>query len=670
MIIRKYAGRKMFSALIVAVMVMTLMSTCFILNAGAVNSGVNVGSYGTDKNSVFPLALQQGEVWTGKIVTDSAQPFGDGAKGRFGIKLLALGGAIDGDMPIIETGAQTKMESETELDGLVISDTYDSNYAFIFDNDKIPFYINGDLDQKFSAELQLDGTYTTDGEGWSVVFDPTGTNSTVRFKIDGWALELLGLSESFGIRSLEFGLLLKDTAASPTTYRTNLDDSCIAEFRAIQNNPHYWSNTTETRYTNTDSIFNWEKLDVSQNSASFGAGPFDISLLYQIGIGIETEEEPYLFTKSDSEIFYVSESNGSGWERLWKIGIKSGVYYKNGDLLKVPATSEVPSGYGILEHIWPPEGYDPADESVIPPKLFHQTSPMYGQLQKGELIVPDNAKFIVNTLPTGAGTKVSVTIVDTDQTFEGSIAAADYTSPAAWTFYDGSTQITLVDEYTLSVVSDTGHWNYTTDESYVKQTHDAYGYVTLTVPYNPPVIATSTLSVNKNVTGVNPSASEKFAITVVFTPGDAPNNNQVGGITASNGVINDNGKFKLNLAAADGAVTFSNIPVGTKYAITEAITDTQKADNWSGPAAAITGTVDADGVSEAVVNDKAGVQGTFDVSPSPSPSPSSAVLAEKDTDLLPTTGGISYSTLLGIFGFAIIAIGGTAFTIFRKKFLS
>lgn len=41
-----------------------------------------------------------------------------------------------------------------------------------------------------------------------------------------------------------------------------------------------------------------------------------------------------------------------------------------------------------------------------------------------------------------------------------------------------------------------------------------------------------------------------------------------------------------------------------------------------------------------------------------------------DSDVLPQTDGISNSTLLGVFGLALIAIGGTTFVIYRKKFLS
>lgn len=44
--------------------------------------------------------------------------------------------------------------------------------------------------------------------------------------------------------------------------------------------------------------------------------------------------------------------------------------------------------------------------------------------------------------------------------------------------------------------------------------------------------------------------------------------------------------------------------------------------------------------------------------------------AAGDSDVLPQTGGISTSTLVGIAGLALVAVGATGFVIFRKKFLS
>jgi LPXTG-motif cell wall-anchored protein len=54
----------------------------------------------------------------------------------------------------------------------------------------------------------------------------------------------------------------------------------------------------------------------------------------------------------------------------------------------------------------------------------------------------------------------------------------------------------------------------------------------------------------------------------------------------------------------------------------------------------------------------AGAEGTSGV-------PDTGILG--DVDNLPQTGGISLSTLIGLLGLAMIAAGGTVFTILRKK---
>jgi LPXTG-motif cell wall-anchored protein len=120
-----------------------------------------------------------------------------------------------------------------------------------------------------------------------------------------------------------------------------------------------------------------------------------------------------------------------------------------------------------------------------------------------------------------------------------------------------------------------------------------------------------------------------------------------------------NGVYTFALSANDTPVTFSNIPLGTAFNVTELLAEDQRANGWSGPGST-SGTVTASTPMTLTFNNvyDAGVEGTFDV-------PDTGVLG--DEDKLPQTGGISPSTLIGLLGLAFIAAGGTIFTIFKKK---
>ncbi len=181
-------------------------------------------------------------------------------------------------------------------------------------------------------------------------------------------------------------------------------------------------------------------------------------------------------------------------------------------------------------------------------------------------------------------------------------------------------------------------------------------------PTPTPVINNGTLSVAKNVTGDGASTTEKFDITVTFAPG-APDFWNVNGISAPAGATGGgNGTYKLSLSAADGPVTFTNIPVGTIYTVTETIKNNQENDGWAaGTSSGTSGTISAAGASATVMNvftqpgEVAGASDKPDVG------------VAGDSDSLPQTGGISFATLLGFLGLALIAAGGTTILIFRKR---
>lgn len=184
--------------------------------------------------------------------------------------------------------------------------------------------------------------------------------------------------------------------------------------------------------------------------------------------------------------------------------------------------------------------------------------------------------------------------------------------------------------------------------------------VTITNRYNPPEypINYGTLSVTKAVTGADISTSEEFEFTVTFTPGSS-------GIVAPAGATGGSGTYTIYLSADDGTVTFSNIPVGTDYMVTETISPGQEADGWKIHSQdATSGTIAISGSAAVVTNTVAGVAGASDNSGN-TEEPEAGVA--DDVDTLPKTGGIASSTLLMFLGLTLVAIGGTALLIMRKK---
>jgi LPXTG-motif cell wall-anchored protein len=208
--------------------------------------------------------------------------------------------------------------------------------------------------------------------------------------------------------------------------------------------------------------------------------------------------------------------------------------------------------------------------------------------------------------------------------------------PANWSNVSGNTGSAEADEIGL-------HGENPSDSVTIANRYDI----------TPPPPSYGTLTVAKLVTGANASATEKFEFTVKFTP-------NASGIVAPAGATGGgNGNYKISLSASDGAVTFSNIPEGTAYTVTEDIKGNQMNAGWIQDTESGTeGTITAAGAAATITNTIGGVAGTSD-------EPEKGVAG--DSDILPQTGGIAASTLLGIFGLALIAIGGTAFTIFKKK---
>jgi LPXTG-motif cell wall-anchored protein len=187
------------------------------------------------------------------------------------------------------------------------------------------------------------------------------------------------------------------------------------------------------------------------------------------------------------------------------------------------------------------------------------------------------------------------------------------------------------------------------------------------VPPPPPVVInTASLTITKTVSGdVADAPADSFEFTVTFTPG-APDFWNVLGISAPAGATGSNGTYTFSLSAGQ-SIAFSNIPVGTTYSVVET---TVLADGWTaGTATGATGSIGATGAA-ATIDNVYTVQEVAGASDEPSDAGTASDnggAVAGDVDVLPQTGGISSSTLLGIFGLALIAIGGTAFTILRKK---
>jgi len=160
------------------------------------------------------------------------------------------------------------------------------------------------------------------------------------------------------------------------------------------------------------------------------------------------------------------------------------------------------------------------------------------------------------------------------------------------------------------------------------------------------------LIVTKNVTGDGASTIEKFDITVQFTGSD------LSGIKCNGGTLSD-GKYTLSLANGESA-TFTKIPLGAEYTVTETLTDDQKDAGWTGPDSSSTGKITGTsrvGVVIENIFEESGVLGDIDVDngdqPVVQPEEESGVLG--DIDVLPDTGGMATATIIGILGIVLIA---------------
>ncbi len=183
-------------------------------------------------------------------------------------------------------------------------------------------------------------------------------------------------------------------------------------------------------------------------------------------------------------------------------------------------------------------------------------------------------------------------------------------------------------------------------------------------PTPPVTIDYGALTVDKTVsssdTTVTASGTEKFAFTVTFTA----NPYNVLGVSNDAGLTGSNGVYTFTLSANDTPVTFSNIPAGTTYTVSEAILTTQT--GWAeGASTGKTGTISTTVSAAEIAN--VFTPAVLGISDKENSQEDSGQGVAGETDKLPQTGGISPSTLLGILGLALVASGGTAFTILKKK---
>lgn len=624
--VSKNSKNRLFAIVIVVVMVVTLMSAALVLNAGAINPNMLVSSHGTEDNSVLPTTLQPGQVWTGKIVTDPDTDFGDGSNGQFGVTLVAVGGSFGEGYLITEKG-------------LTITDTFDEDYDFIISGTSMTFYLEGVTPQ--TADMSS-GTFTyTSPSNEVIVFDRT--TRTITYTIPATALKTVTANDSIltdaTLNTLKYGLVLKDSATTATTYKTN-PPYCTNTFTATMYNPYYHTPSESVTYINEPASKGW--IDYN---------PF-IAIRYE-----------YIKDAPDGPIFQVKWMNLDdkywftypgmiGYNDVAETGTTTYLtWIKNGEYT-------MSDGQKYMFFTSPNDDYFISLDAATGLIKILGTAKQWGTI---DAVI----RFTINTLPTGPDTFASISAGS--NTYNGDVKSSFFDSDH-WSFTtDDGTIVSLLNATTLTVEKP-GEWiDGRSISGTVDQTLYAYGYVTLTAPYTPPVIPTSSLTVSKSVTGEGASTSEKFAITVTFTPGGT-NNWNVLGIVPPAGATGGNGVYTLSLSASDGPVTFTNIPIDTTYVVTETMTEAQAADNWTaGTSTNTSGSITENGVNAVVVNEHAQVLGTSDVT---SPSPSSGVLAENDKEVLPQTDGISISTIIGVFGLAIIAVGGTAFVIFRKKFLN
>jgi hypothetical protein len=158
------------------------------------------------------------------------------------------------------------------------------------------------------------------------------------------------------------------------------------------------------------------------------------------------------------------------------------------------------------------------------------------------------------------------------------------------------------------------------------------------------------LYVEKIVSGDDPSTTERFTVTVQFTPGRYGSLNDIG---FSGGTATGYGTYVVSLAGGESA-HFTNIPLGTAYAVTEILTADQEDDGWSGPAGAFTGTISGTALVGVTI------QNTY--------TESGEVAGDVDKpDDLPYVGGYGPVFFMLVAGSALIAAGAIAFVISKKR---
>ena len=122
-------------------------------------------------------------------------------------------------------------------------------------------------------------------------------------------------------------------------------------------------------------------------------------------------------------------------------------------------------------------------------------------------------------------------------------------------------------QYKIDVNIDTANKIITTSKDISHFTFYSYGSPPVTPDYG-------SLAVAKTVSGTGASGSEKFAITVDFS-------SDFSGITNSANISGTNGRYLLSLSADDAPVTFSNIPMGVSYTVSEELSTAQTGAGWT-----------------------------------------------------------------------------------------
>lgn len=222
---RRNTGSRLVAIASAVTLTITLLSACLILNAGAIDPTMTVGSWGLTSSFIEPVDLGKGQVWVGRDVASSDS---DANNGIFNFTYYATGR---------EYG-----EGEDLISGaLVITDQFNNDYTFVADtaNDKIVFILNG-----APEEALPDGTgnyaYFIDAQTESVIFNTN--NNTVTYTIPAEEMKTVSTESvsptSDAINKLVFGVVLKDVTVA-AQYVTNAADSCSYTFYPTVDNPCY-----------------------------------------------------------------------------------------------------------------------------------------------------------------------------------------------------------------------------------------------------------------------------------------------------------------------------------------------------------------------------------------------------------------------------------------------